>query len=210
MPQPTDTADHLEPVDTGFVAFCYAERIETPLNLLGQAVIDLIMSGVDRSNIQKPFRTREMAGVSLLPIAVYAPPLLPAGLVASMAPLPLTVMAGWLLSPFVNSVWTRYQTPGENTANLPAARLTPVKDVMFGLSKNTAIGCLKRPTNSSYDRPTEVFGPSLRRSTEPSKQTTGVSCSSVAIAAGGRRSVAVPYPAVSSWSACADAGRSPS
>ncbi len=117
MPQPTDTADHIEPIDTGFVAFCYAERTETHLNLLGQAVIDLIMSGVDRSNIQKPFRTREMAGVSLLPIAVCAPPLLPAGLVASMAPLPPTVMACWLLTPFVNSVWTRYQTPGEATCS---------------------------------------------------------------------------------------------
>jgi|GEM_PF-4493053 len=58
MPQPTDTADYLEPIDTGFVAFCYAERTETHLNLLGQAVIGLIMSGVDRSNIQKPFRLR--------------------------------------------------------------------------------------------------------------------------------------------------------
>lgn len=111
--QPTVTADQLELIDTGFVAFCYAERTETPLNLLGQPVLDLIMSGADRSNVRKPFGTREMAGVSLLPIAVYAPPLLPAGLVASMAPLFLTVAAGLLFLPLVNSVWTRYQTPGE-------------------------------------------------------------------------------------------------
>ncbi len=111
--EPTDTADQLEPIDTGFVAFCYAERTETPLNLLGQPVIDLIMSGVDRSNILKSFRTREMAGVSLIPIALYPPPLLPVGLVASVAPLFLALAAGWLLSPFVNSVWTRYQTRGE-------------------------------------------------------------------------------------------------
>lgn len=113
MPQPTDTADQFEPIDTGFVAFCYAERTETPLNLLGQAVIDLIMSGVDRSNIQKPFRTREMAGVSLIPIALYPSPLLSMGLVGIMTPLFLALAAGWLLSPFANAVWTRYQTPGE-------------------------------------------------------------------------------------------------
>ena len=110
MPQPTVTADQLEPIDTGFVAFCYAERTETPLNLLGQPVIDLIMSGVDRSNILKSFRTREMAGVSLILIALYPPPLLPEGLVASVAPLFLALAAGWFLCPFVNSVWTRYQT----------------------------------------------------------------------------------------------------
>lgn len=113
MPQPTVTADQVEPIDTGFVAFCYGEQTETPVNLLGQPAIDLIMSGTDRSNIQKPFGTREMAGVSLLPIAVYAPPLLPAGLVANMAPLFLTLTAGWLFLPLVNSVWTRYQTRGE-------------------------------------------------------------------------------------------------
>jgi hypothetical protein len=103
MKQPTVTADQLEPIEMAFVLFCYGERTETPVNLLGQPVIDLIMSGVDRSSIRKPFGTREMAGVSLLPIAVYAAPLLPAGMVASMAPLPLISASTSFSSPAASS-----------------------------------------------------------------------------------------------------------
>lgn len=117
MKQTTVTADQIEPIEMAFVLFCYGERTETPVNLLGQPVIDLIMSGVDRSSIRKPFGTREMAGVSLLPIAVYAAPLLPAGPLAIMAPLPLALVASWLFLPLVNSVWTWHETRGEANYN---------------------------------------------------------------------------------------------